>query len=564
MSKQISLAVMLGIFLIAANAFSQSLLHSPETVVYDPVGDRYFVSNMRNPSSVVEIDHDGSYSIFSSITSFAHGMKIVDNILYVSANYGTQGGVVGFDMGTGDIVFEWLSASWYNDPNGITADTSGNLYVAMMPASLYRINLGTGESTRLPISVNLINGPHFDARNNRVIIPGEEYDYYLYSFGVADQSQSLIPVTYGKYACITEDQRHNFYVSSFFDNMVLRFDSSFSAEGVVVAAGQGPEGICFDQVHSTLVIPNLLSDSLTFLPMDIDLWCANDTTIGWGQVTVNFEGFSLFDIVEWTWDFGDGGTASGQSPAHTFESPGLYDVKMQAVTTGGDTLIRVYPRHVFCLADTMWAEATGDFTEEKVEVTIHLKNSVPVRDILIPIEYGGDMNLTYDSFSVMGCRSENYGLVQQVDFDDNLKRTTFRFMPRNGSPLYEKAGNGAMIKLYFSIIDLSPGQQATIDMNGYDPQFMPQLTANGLIYIPGSRSASVGYAYMRGDANSDGNVNVADAVFLINYVFKGGAAPVPVEAGDANCDSQANVADAVFLINYVFKGGPSPTESCRP
>jgi hypothetical protein len=61
-----------------------------------------------------------------------------------------------------------------------------------------------------------------------------------------------------------------------------------------------------------------------------------------------------------------------------------------------------------------------------------------------------------------------------------------------------------------------------------------------------------------GDANGDGSANVGDAVFLINFVFKGGPAPEPLEAGDANCDGQTNVGDAVYLINFVFKGGPEP------
>ena len=61
-----------------------------------------------------------------------------------------------------------------------------------------------------------------------------------------------------------------------------------------------------------------------------------------------------------------------------------------------------------------------------------------------------------------------------------------------------------------------------------------------------------------GDANGDGDVNVADAVMLINYVFKGGPAPEPLQAADANGDGDVNVADAVFLINYVFSGGPAP------
>ena len=41
-------------------------------------------------------------------------------------------------------------------------------------------------------------------------------------------------------------------------------------------------------------------------------------------------------------------------------------------------------------------------------------------------------------------------------------------------------------------------------------------------------------------------------------MFKGGTAPDPYDAGDANCDRTVDLADAVFLINYIFKGGPEP------
>jgi len=64
--------------------------------------------------------------------------------------------------------------------------------------------------------------------------------------------------------------------------------------------------------------------------------------------------------------------------------------------------------------------------------------------------------------------------------------------------------------------------------------------------------------YVCGDADGDLGINIADAVYLINYIFKGGPAPDPLDAGDANCDGTVNVADAVYLINYVFKGGPEP------
>ena len=67
-----------------------------------------------------------------------------------------------------------------------------------------------------------------------------------------------------------------------------------------------------------------------------------------------------------------------------------------------------------------------------------------------------------------------------------------------------------------------------------------------------------GCDYIYGDANGDRLVNVGDAVFLINYVFKSGSLPNPLESGDANCDDQVNVGDAVFLISHVFKNGSRP------
>jgi hypothetical protein len=66
--------------------------------------------------------------------------------------------------------------------------------------------------------------------------------------------------------------------------------------------------------------------------------------------------------------------------------------------------------------------------------------------------------------------------------------------------------------------------------------------------------------YLCGDANGDGGVNVSDAVYIINFVFIGGAAPNPLASGNANCDTGVNVSDAVYIINYVFVGGTFPCD----
>ena len=66
------------------------------------------------------------------------------------------------------------------------------------------------------------------------------------------------------------------------------------------------------------------------------------------------------------------------------------------------------------------------------------------------------------------------------------------------------------------------------------------------------------YLFMRGDANGDCKIDIADIVYLVNYLFIDGPAPDPLWVGDANCDDVVNIADVVYLVNYLFIGGPPP------
>jgi hypothetical protein len=64
--------------------------------------------------------------------------------------------------------------------------------------------------------------------------------------------------------------------------------------------------------------------------------------------------------------------------------------------------------------------------------------------------------------------------------------------------------------------------------------------------------------FIRGDPNGDEVINIADVVYLINYLFINGPAPDPLKSGDANCDLRVNMVDVVNLINYLFRKLPLP------
>jgi hypothetical protein len=64
--------------------------------------------------------------------------------------------------------------------------------------------------------------------------------------------------------------------------------------------------------------------------------------------------------------------------------------------------------------------------------------------------------------------------------------------------------------------------------------------------------------FICGDANGDSLANVSDVIYLINYLFKGGKVPDPLQVANVNGDGLVNVSDVIYLINYLFKGGSAP------
>ncbi|MBI4605472.1 MAG: hypothetical protein HY721_26195, partial [Planctomycetes bacterium] len=69
-----------------------------------------------------------------------------------------------------------------------------------------------------------------------------------------------------------------------------------------------------------------------------------------------------------------------------------------------------------------------------------------------------------------------------------------------------------------------------------------------------------GVPFKRGNCNGDAGVDIADAIFGLNYLFQGGAAPPCPEACRVNPDGALDLSDSVFLLSYLFLGGPAPRE----
>ena len=65
-------------------------------------------------------------------------------------------------------------------------------------------------------------------------------------------------------------------------------------------------------------------------------------------------------------------------------------------------------------------------------------------------------------------------------------------------------------------------------------------------------------SFLRCDPNDDGQSDIADAIFIVNSLFRGAAAATCLASVDCNGDGLNDVSDALYNIAYRFSGGPAP------
>jgi len=71
--------------------------------------------------------------------------------------------------------------------------------------------------------------------------------------------------------------------------------------------------------------------------------------------------------------------------------------------------------------------------------------------------------------------------------------------------------------------------------------------------------AAIQYSfYLTGDMTGDGGIDIADVIYLINYLYISGPPPDPLFLGDVDCNDLVDIADVVYLVNYLFVEGPEP------
>ncbi len=76
------------------------------------------------------------------------------------------------------------------------------------------------------------------------------------------------------------------------------------------------------------------------------------------------------------------------------------------------------------------------------------------------------------------------------------------------------------------------------------------VLSGGFLYVGGEEAL-----FTRGDANDDGDVNIADATATLGFLFEADVESRCRKALDSNDDGVVNISDPTFLLNFLFAGG---------
>jgi hypothetical protein len=206
------------------------------------------------------------------------------------------------------------------------------------------------------------------------------------------------------------------------------------------------------------------------------------------------------------------------------------------------------------------------------------------------IDNDGDFDVTFQASDGYNGEIREIGGGRDIDRDgkpdilladrheDRWAQEPSRAIVIFGGDLEQKAGPLSQVKESFELVNyrsnvVLEGESFPTrfefagDVNGdtYEDLVVHDRNRLYLYYNPLGRVDSDSL-FIRGDANQDAMVNIADAVYILQHMFLHGPPIVCLDAADSNDDEKLNVADAVYILQNLFANGPAlpPPSECGP
>lgn len=122
-----------------------------------------------------------------------------------------------------------------------------------------------------------------------------------------------------------------------------------------------------------------------------------------------------------------------------------------------------------------------------------------------------------------------------------------------GQKFYYRTFNVNSEDYLFNVV-LSQGDSdhQSVDVTGIHKDIYLEITSTTNKYTVADVTDQ--YAFIVGDVNNDGEVNISDVSALIDVLLGGNADEDTLKRADVNSDNDVNISDVSSLIDYILRG----------
>ena len=259
--------------------------------------------------------------------------------------------------------------------------------------------------------------------------------------------------------------------------------------------------------------------------------------------------------------------------------PTLYEAGLTSLRTGADTSVD--------LSGSGFTNTTKDqLYESDVVLTAHDGSTVTLSpdDMsqgLISVTFPG--TLTPGNYNVQAVKDEVasnpavISVVPKVEIADATASEGTVTINGSGFAGYA-AGSGTAVKATDTGVE---GSIVSWSQTAIEVQFASVPESVTVVSVFGTATSEVDGVvrepkFRRGDSNSDGTVDLSDAIHTLDYLFAGGQSVLCPDASDTNDSAEVDISDAVLTLNWLFGGvgelappgpaicGTDPTEDDLP
>lgn len=270
-SRNIAIVVLVLIILILILlkifvGFSGPKLNKPESVVYDPLGQRFLISNVGN-GSIMAMDDNGNISEFMSQSFTApKGLVLKDTLLYVTDP--TQIHVV--DTQAASIIESYAIAGAiglndlaFTEENLLyITDTAGDCVYIYDPVTKAQ------EKIINPL-LNKPNGIIYDAPRWQMFVVNQSKHSPIISINTKTKEVSIFMDTvYSNLDGIAIDDLGRIYFSSWSEEMIIEIPQEQNRFITDLKGIQSAADIYYHKPTNELIVPLLTKDRIQRIPLD--------------------------------------------------------------------------------------------------------------------------------------------------------------------------------------------------------------------------------------------------------------------------------------------------------